>query len=127
MTPEEEKALLVLAARMEDEMAFIQTLSEKLPNFKTRSAKWDATITKLLQRRRGDRSKLSGAALVEEVALDLAKWRRRQLREESLAWDDAWEHALREVAAELNLSASTIADWYKGKSRRKRKKRERDS
>ena len=127
MTPAEEKTLLALAARMEDHMAFIEALFEKMPNFKRTSAEWDATVAKLLQRRRGDRSKLHGAALVEEVALDLAKWRRRQLRKEGLAWDDAWEQALREVATELGLSPSTLQDWYKGKSRRKRKKRERDS
>ena len=127
MTPAEEETLLALTARMEDRTTFVEALFEKLPNFKTTSAEWDATVAKLLQRRRGDRSKLNGAALVEEVALDLAKWRRRQLREDGLGWDDAWEKALREVAAVLGLSPSTLQDWYKGKSRRKRKKRERDS
>ena len=123
MTPAEEKALLALAARMEDRMAYTEALFEKMPNFETTSAEWDATLAKLLRRERGDRSKLHGAALVEEVALDLAKWRRRQLREDGLAWDDAWEQALQEVAAKLGLSPSTLHDWYKGKSRRKRKKR----
>jgi hypothetical protein len=128
MTPEG-KRILALAARMEDRGAFVEALFEKMPNFRGTSAEWDATLAKLRKRKRGDRSKFNGAALVEEVALDLAKWRRRQLRQDRpvLAWDDAWEQALREVAAVIGLSPSTLQDWYKGKSRRKRKKRERTS
>lgn len=127
MTPEEKERLAFLVARMEDRTAFVEALFEKLPGFKRSSEEWDATVAKLLQRKRGDRSKLNGAALVEEVAVDLAKWRRRQLRKDGLAWDDAWEQASREVAAELGLSPSTLQDWYKGKSRRQRTKRNRDS
>ena len=126
--------LIALAARMEDREAFVEALFEKLPGFRRTSAEWDATLAKLRKRKRGDRSKLHGAALVEEVALNLAKWRRRQLREDGLARDkdglvrdNAWECALKEVAVELGLSASTLEDWYRGVSRRNRKKkRERD-
>lgn len=119
--------LIALAARMEDREAFVEALFEKLPGFQRTSVKWDATLAKLRKRKRGDRSKLHGAAMVEEVALNLAKWRRRQLREDDLARDVAWQRALKEVAAVLGLSASTLEDWYRGVSRRNRKKkRERD-
>lgn len=123
MKAAEERNLLALAEYMMDEVAYVDVLVEKLPNFKARSVKWDATIAKFYPRRRGDRSKLNGAVLVEEVAVDLVKWRRRQLRREGLAWDEAWEQALGEVALKFNVSASTLEDWYKGKSRRVRKKR----
>lgn len=127
MMTQEKKALLAVAARMEDRMAFTEVLFDTLPAFKATSIEWDTTLSKVSKRKQGDRSKLNGAALVEEAALDLAKRRRRQLREDGMTWDDAWEQALREVAAILGLSPSTLHDWYRGKSRRKRKIRERRS
>ena len=120
---DEFKELFALLEGMERDEIFRHAHDVILPRLRARSGKFDTAIAKAFPRRRGDRSKLAGAAVMEEVALDFAKWRRQRLvRDEGKDWDEAWEQALQETAAEFHVTASTMEDWYRGKSRRRRKK-----
>ena len=112
--------LMRLIERMDRHVEYSKLLFEWLPDAVATSKEFDASIAEGQKRKRGERGKLHGSVLLEQMAVDLVRARKDHLKEEGLAAVDAWAQAYREVAKGLRVRPSTIESWYRGVQRRER-------
>jgi hypothetical protein len=107
---------------MESRIAYFDVLFEKLPALKQYMKQFDDSAGRIFKRHRGDRTKLNGGVILEEVAVDWVKIRKKQLREDGIFTFDAETKARQEIAKVLGVSPATLEDWYRGVQRRERRK-----
>ena len=114
-----------LQARMrwaEARMEFMRALHELMPAFQDQALKWNSSIAKTIKRSRGERGKLNGGILVEQMIVDLVKTRKILLHDDGHSTFDAWAQAREEVGKVTGFSAATLEDWQRGARRRERTK-----
>lgn len=124
MRKKDHKSQLPTDACVERDRLFRELLSDQLPKTISALKDFEQSLQNLERlkggRARGQRTKLHAAILSEDVAVDLVKRRRNDLKERGIPPYDALEQACREIAPLFCVGPGTLQDWLRGVRRRER-------
>jgi len=90
--------------------------------FGHRAWQWDDETKTTFSRKRGERGKLAGAILIEDIAVEELRERKAFYKPHYDRAGSARSQALVEVASMFGIISDTLEDWDRGVRRKERRK-----